>query len=117
MSPKRRDRVASPPMAGEWDIRFGNNAVASGWDELCRPASGNARRCFDDLRSTPTPRPETNRQHRLKGGYRERDFGGRTLPQWQYEVTGGGRVWYLVDDHKHLVWLTYAGTGHPKATD
>jgi len=39
------------------------------------------------------------------------------LEQWQYEVTGGGRIWYLVDDATRTVWLTYAGTGHPKATD
>jgi hypothetical protein len=39
------------------------------------------------------------------------------LPQWQYEVTGGGRVWYLVDDRLRRVYLTYAGTGHPKSTE
>jgi hypothetical protein len=39
------------------------------------------------------------------------------LEQWQYEVTGGGRIWYLVDIDKNTVWITYAGTGHPKATD
>ncbi|MGW6196243.1 hypothetical protein ACWF0M_08850 [Kribbella sp. NPDC055110] len=39
------------------------------------------------------------------------------LEQWQYEVTGGGRIWYLVDVDQRTVWITYAGTGHPKATD
>jgi hypothetical protein len=41
---------------------------------------------------------------------------GLLLPQWQYEVTAGGRVWYLVDGQLRRVYLTYAGTGHPKAT-
>jgi hypothetical protein len=41
---------------------------------------------------------------------------GRDLPQWQYEVTGGGRVWYC-DDDKQRVWITRAGAGHPKATE
>jgi hypothetical protein len=117
VSPKRGDRVAAPPVADEWDLRFGSNPAASGWEELCRTVAGNARRCFEDLRASPTPRPESGRQHRLKHEYKERSFGGKILPQWQYEVTGGGRVWYLVDDHKRIIWITYAGTGHPKATD
>lgn len=39
------------------------------------------------------------------------------LERWQYEVTGGGRVWYLIDDDNRTAWLIYAGTAHPKATD
>lgn len=117
MSPRRGDRTAAAPVAGEWDVRFGSNKAATGWDDLCSAAPTNTRRCFEAIRSTPTPVPQVTRQHRLKGQYKDRDFGGRTLPQWQYEVTGGGRVWYLVDDAKHIVWITYAGTGHPKATD
>ncbi|MFF0876176.1 MULTISPECIES: hypothetical protein [Micromonospora] len=42
---------------------------------------------------------------------------GRALPQWQYEVTAGGRVWYLVDDQTRTCWIKHAGTGHPRATD
>lgn len=33
------------------------------------------------------------------------------------EVTGGGRIWDLLDDADRTAWITYAGTGHPKATD
>lgn len=40
-----------------------------------------------------------------------------TLERWQYEVTGAGRVWYLVDDERRTVWISYAGVGHPKATE
>ena len=42
---------------------------------------------------------------------------GQRLEHWQYEVTGGGRVWYLVDHDTHTAWLVYAGTGHLEATD
>lgn len=42
---------------------------------------------------------------------------GATLERWQYEVTSGGRVWYLIDDDHRTIWITYAGTGHPKATE
>jgi len=42
---------------------------------------------------------------------------GRSLEQWQYEVTAGGRIWFGVDREAKIVWITYASTRHPKATD
>lgn len=39
------------------------------------------------------------------------------MEQWQYEVTGGGRIWYLVDIDGRTLWIKATGTGHPKATD
>ncbi|WP_419850240.1 hypothetical protein [Candidatus Poriferisocius sp.] len=39
------------------------------------------------------------------------------LPQWQYEVTSSGRIWYCIDDDKKTVWLTAVHIGHPKATE
>jgi hypothetical protein len=43
----------------------------------------------------------------------ERSVGGRTLQQWQYEVTGAARIWYCVDDEARVVWVTHAAIGHP----
>jgi hypothetical protein len=42
---------------------------------------------------------------------------GRVLDRWQIEVTGAGRIWYLVDEENRTVWIDFAGTGHPKATE
>jgi len=42
---------------------------------------------------------------------------GKPLEQWQYEVTGGGRVWYCPDDAAKIVHITFAGVGRPKATE
>jgi len=42
---------------------------------------------------------------------------GRSLDRWQIEVTGAGRIWYLVDHETRTVWIDYAGPGHPRATD
>lgn len=39
------------------------------------------------------------------------------MEQWQYEVTGAGRLWYCIDDGQRIVWLTEATVGHPKATE
>jgi hypothetical protein len=32
-------------------------------------------------------------------------------------LTGAGRIWYLVDEERHTIWVDYAGPGHPKATE
>ena len=61
--------------------------------------------------------PATDRQHPLRGKLGTRSVNGELLDQWQYEVTGGGRLWYCIDDKRHLVWLTGAMTGHPKVTE
>jgi hypothetical protein len=39
------------------------------------------------------------------------------LPQWQIEVTAGGRIWYAIDVERREVRITYASPRHPKATD
>jgi uncharacterized protein (AIM24 family) len=57
------------------------------------------------------------RQGPLKGNLGSVSIKGTTFEQWQYEITGGGRVWYAADDVRRIVWITLAGTGHPKATD
>lgn len=117
MSPKRGDRAAPPPIGDEFDLRFANTEAANGWDHLSRHAAGNLRRAFDKIRSTPRATDDPERQHRLKGGLGSTVWKGQALERWQYEVTGSGRIWYLVDETDRIAWITYAGTGHPKATD
>jgi hypothetical protein len=43
--------------------------------------------------------------------------GGQPLDHWQIEATAGGRVWYAIDDTAHTLWVTQAGTAHPRQTD
>jgi hypothetical protein len=89
--------------------------AAKGWSDLCAAAPGPANACFEQLRSDPRRRDE--RQHPLRHDLAQRIIGGVALAQWQYEVTGAGRVWYCIDDPKRTVWLTAASVGHPKATE
>ncbi|WP_327676153.1 hypothetical protein [Kitasatospora sp. NBC_00458] len=117
MSPKHGDRAAPPPLTGEYDLRFANSEAAEGWEQLARQAPGNLRRAFDRIRSHPRASDNPTRHHRLKGTLGTAAFKGQPLERWQYEVTGGGRLWYLVDHDSRTAWITYAGTGHPKATD
>jgi hypothetical protein len=117
VSPKRGDRVAPPAQPDEYELQFATNDSAKGWEELCRQAPTNTRVAYDAIRGCPRPAPPTERQHRLKRDLAWGVYGGRTLEQWQYEVTGGGRIWYLVDTDRRTVWLVQAGTGHPKSTE
>ncbi|MBO0870738.1 MAG: hypothetical protein J2P15_19450 [Micromonosporaceae bacterium] len=117
MSPRRGDRVAPPPGPDEWDVIFGTNEAGKGWDELCTQATTNTRHAWQLMRTSPDPTPTTSRHHPLKGAYSTGTYRGRRLPQWQIEVTGSGRIWYLIDAERHRVVVMYASPGHPRATD
>lgn len=112
---KRKERVAPPPAKGGWDIRYATGDAVKGWEQVCSAAPTNARVAWDRL--TTDPRRRDERQHPLKGSLGARQVGGRDLEQWQYEVTGAGRIWYCVDDEARTVWLTDASVGHPKVTE
>ena len=59
----------------------------------------------------------TTRQHRLRGDLATHRHNGRDMEQWEYEVTSGGRIRYVIDDDSRTVWLIYASPRHPKDTD
>lgn len=117
MSPKRNERVAAPAARDEWELRFATNEAARGWENLCRQAPENTRKAWIELRGRARPCPPAPRNHQLKGSRATAIHGGAALPQWQFEVTGGGRIWYLVDDERRTLWIKFASTGHPKLTD
>jgi hypothetical protein len=117
VSPKRGDRVAPPSRPGEWEVRFLENDAAKGWDELCRQAPGNAFEAWKTMRENPSPPMDARRHHRLRDELATGTAKGKVLEHWQIEVTGGGRVWYLVDPDTRTVWIDHAGTGHPRATE
>jgi hypothetical protein len=117
VSAKRGDRAAPPARPGGYTLRFATSEAAKGWDDLCQQAPGNTRTAFETIEATPCPAPATSRHHQLKGQLATGTHAGKSLPQWQYEVTAGGRIWYLVDHDTRTCWIHVAGTGHPKQTD
>jgi hypothetical protein len=114
---KRNDLVAPPPYKGQWELRFGEKDAADGWDELCKQAPGPTREAYDAISRNPRDRTNPHRQHRLRSALGTRTVRGAVLEQWQYEVTGAGRIWYCPDDKASIVWLTKATVGHPARTD
>jgi hypothetical protein len=98
-------------------VRFGNGDAAKGWEELCQQAPTNTSNAWREMRSNPAPSPPTPRHHQLKGKFAYGEHRSQSMPCWQIEVTSGGRIWYLLDADNQTVWVTFAGTAHPKATD
>jgi hypothetical protein len=117
MPSKRGDRAAPPPGPDQWDVVLHTSDAAKGWDELCRTAPGNMWEAWVILRERPTRPVNPDRQHRLKGSLAYREVKGRTLEQWQYEVTSGARIWYCPEPNRRIVWVTWAAPGHPHQTD
>jgi hypothetical protein len=114
--PKRGERVAPPGRPDGWEARFATNEAAKGWESLCQTARSATWEAWVVLTERPTSPSNPSRQHRLKGDLGSRDVHGKTLEQWQYEVTAGGRIWYCPDPTTILVWVTNASTGHPRET-
>lgn len=117
MSPSRGDRVAPPPPPGGWELRYADKQAVDGWEQIRRVASNNLFRAWYILSTTPVDPQNPERQHPLKGELGSRMVGGKNFDQWQYEVTGGGRIWYCPDPERRIVWVTLAKAGHPSATD
>lgn len=112
MTLKRGDLIERPR---PWKLIAANGGAAKGWEELKRRSVSNLDRAY--MAITTEPRHTDGRQHQLKGSLATVKRGDSTLDQWQYEVTGAGRIWYLIDDAERTLWLTWAGTGHPKGTE
>ena len=80
-------------------------------------AQANTWEAWVVLTERPIQPENPARQHRLRGQLAERQVGGRVLPQWQYEVTAGGRIWYCPDAQRRLVWVVAASPSHTKVTE
>ncbi len=117
MTPKRGDRVAPPASTDGWELRFATAEAAKGWEELCRQAAGNTLAAWNDMRTRADAPSPTPRHHQLKGSLSLALHSGVEMEQWQIEVTGSGRIWYLVDTARRTLWIKAATTGHPKITE
>ena len=98
-----------------WTVRAADRQAGIGWSQLVAQAPEAMDRAWVDM--TSDPRRVADRQHQLRGQLGQATVGGKKLDQWQVEPTGGGRVWYAIDDDSRTLWITQAGPGHPKQTD
>jgi hypothetical protein len=98
-------------------VRVVDMQAGQGWAALLSQAPGNLDRAWISITADPRCREDLSRQHRLKFDLGTVKVDGAELEQWQYEVTGGGRIWYAIDDERRTLWITQAGTAHPRKTD
>ncbi|MGH3931339.1 MAG: hypothetical protein ACRDTF_15370 [Pseudonocardiaceae bacterium] len=103
------------PRPHPWTVRFADRRAGQGWKDLLAQVPENVDRAWVAI--TSEPRRIDHRQHPLRGALGSVKVGGAGLDQWQYEATGGGTIWYAIDDPTRTLWITRAGTGHPKQTD
>ncbi|MGH3813505.1 MAG: hypothetical protein ACRDUV_13815 [Pseudonocardiaceae bacterium] len=109
---RRGDEIGRP---NPWTVRAADRRAGIGWDILLRQVPEATDRAWVCI--TADPRRTDSRQHRLKGSLGLVTVGNRSMEQWQFEVTAGGRVWYGIDDAARTLWITHAGTAHPRQTD
>ncbi len=83
-----------------WLVVAKNRRVNRDWERLIQKHPENSRRCYNDLRKAPTTR-QPGRVFPLKG----KKYQG----VWEYEVTGGDRVFYIPDENQLKVVVFYAG--------
>lgn len=57
------------------------------------------------------------RRHQLRGRHVTKEWKGSEPEQWEYEITSGGRVRYLVSPETSAVIVVYASPRHPKDTE
>lgn len=77
-----------------------NRRVNRDWEALMQRHTENSCRCYNDLSTAPTTR-QPGRVFPLKG----KKYKG----VWEYEVTGGDRVFYILDENRLKVVVFYAG--------
>jgi hypothetical protein len=87
-----------------WLVVAKNSRVNRDWQALISKCPENAYRCYEHLSTNPTARVP-RRIFPLKGK--------RYQGAWEYEITGGDRVFYVPDEQQKKVVVYYAGE-HPK---
>lgn len=83
-----------------WLVVAKNRRVNRDWEALMQRNPENISRCYQDLQTAPTTR-QPGRVFPLKG----KKYKG----VWEYEVTGGDRVFYVPDQTLLKVVVFYAG--------
>lgn len=120
---ERPRSVTRPIKRAEYELVFGSTAAAKGWSDLRSQARNALADAWDYLTVNPMLF-DARRCYQLRGDLATVTVEGVALPQWQYKVTDGGRLWYAVrEPHPSnqrvagLVVIVLATAGHPSATD
>lgn len=89
-----------------WVVHASTSKTNKSWEALMERAPENSRRCYEHLHNHPT-QPIPRRVFPLRGKAHR--------GAWEYEATGGDRVFYVPDAKSCTVIVYYAGKHPPKA--
>lgn len=101
-----------------WTVRPASEQARKEWDAArdAEPVLMGQER--ERLRLSPLDRSgNPRRTGPLHAGLGTRLVGGVRLPQWQHELTAGGRIWYCPDRKNRVIWVTKVSLTHPRQTD
>lgn len=107
----RRDPVQDP---SQWTLLYRDRQAEVGWKACIKQQPAKALGAYNAIRTDPRRMDLT--QYRLKSDLGTGLQDGKALERWQYRLSSGGRLWYLIDDDAHVLWLDYATLHHPKPT-
>jgi len=101
-----------------WSIRPASAKARKQWEAATDQEPDLMETVRERLRTRPLDRSDNPRRlGQLKGKLREKTVDGKKLPQWQYEITSGGRLWFCPDKKERTVWVTKVSLSHPKETE
>lgn len=115
---KRGAAVPRPVKKSEYLIQHGTRDAAKGWQDMAATARNALVDAWEFL--TRNPQQRCDRCYPLKDDLATTTLSGVTFERWQYKVTDGGRIWFVVaksDTHAGVVIIEAVHTGHPTATD
>jgi hypothetical protein len=93
----RDEPIVRPARTDEWLVVAADKGVAEDLERWAKQEPNALAAAYDKLATEPTE--FSSRQRKLEGrAMGSGVYEGKTLARWQYEVTSGGWVFYLVDD-------------------
>jgi hypothetical protein len=127
----RDEPIVRPARTDEWQVVAADKGVAEDWDRWAKQEPNALAAAYDKLATDPTE--FSSRQRKLEGkSMGSGVYEGKTLDRW-YEVTSGGRIFYLIDDPteggrrrperkgrakpRRRVIIEAVHPGHPKQTE
>ena len=109
---KKKGSVPRPVKTSEFVIQLATIGAEGGWRDICATQKNAVADAWDRL--TKTPLQSDTKCHQLKGELATFDRAGIKHARWQYELTGGARIWFYVDGR--TVNIVEVFTHHPNQT-
>jgi mRNA-degrading endonuclease RelE of RelBE toxin-antitoxin system len=108
------EAVGRPLKKNEFRIVFGSLQAQRGWNNLLAIQRAHLSDAWTQLTIDPLALSPTI--HPLKGKLETVERNGVQHLQRQYELSGGARIWFYVDEEEKVVILVNVHTRHPNQT-